>query len=179
MCVVIVCCLLARIIMRGTVIIVLLFFLSAVMEVYSQTLPYIRFMGTNLPQHSYIDLTLVGGGNDSVQCHTDLTTCCSDAEGSDRGDWYFPTGTRLPFSKGPIDRVFESREAQRVDLRVRGSPLLFDGIYRCDIETSATSDNNRKTVYVGLYQSTNGGQYMIIHMYRECAMPKRTQGIAG
>ncbi|CAI8046731.1 hypothetical protein GBAR_LOCUS25838, partial [Geodia barretti] len=40
-----------------------------------------------------------GSGSDSVQCHTDLSTCCSGTEGSHRGDWYFPDETRLPFSR--------------------------------------------------------------------------------
>ena len=157
--------------MRGTVIIVLLYFLSAVVEVCSQTVPYISFMGTNLPNHSYIDLTPVGDdldGSSSVQCHTDLTTCCSPDQGPDRGDWYFPGGNRLPFSRGIANGVFEARQAQRVDLRVRGSPTLPDGIYRCDIETNTTGYDTRKPIYVGLYQISNTGQYMIIYMYREC-----------
>ena len=169
--VVIVCCLHTDIIMRVTVYIVLLCFLSAVVDVCSQTVPYISFMGTNLPNHSYIDFTQVGEGSDSVQCHTDLTTCCSGAQGPDRGDWYFPNESRLPFAHNiSTNGVFESRQAQRVDLRVRGSPTLLDGIYRCDIETNTTSNDNRKTVYVGLYQS-NRGQYMLVHVYSGCVMP--------
>ena len=35
-------------------------------------------------------------GSDSVQCITDLSTCCSGAQGNHCGDWYFPDGTRLP-----------------------------------------------------------------------------------
>ena len=155
-CLVIVCYLHTDIIMRVTVLIVLLCFLSAVVDVCSQTVPYISFMGTNLPNHSYIDFTQVGEGSDSVQCHTDLITCCRAAEGPDRGDWYFPNGNRLPFSHGITNGVLQSRQAQRVDLRVRGSPILLDGIYRCDIETNTTSNDNRKTVYVGLYQSNRG-----------------------
>ena len=37
-------------------------------------------------------------GSDSVQCLTDLSTCCSGNEGPHRGDWYFPDGIRLPFT---------------------------------------------------------------------------------
>ena len=50
---------------------VLLCLLSALVEVHSKTVPYVSFMGTNLTNHSYVDLTLVGRvlkGNDSVQC---------------------------------------------------------------------------------------------------------------
>ena len=93
---------------------VLLCLLSALVEVHSQTVPYVSFMGTNLPNHSYVDLTLVGrarDGGDSVQCHTDLSTCCSSAQGADRGDWYFPNGSRLSFSDDP-GNIYESRQAQ-------------------------------------------------------------------
>ena len=156
----IVCCLHTDIIMRVTVLIVLSCFLSAIMDVCSQTVPYITFMGTNLPNHSYVDFTQVGEGSDSVQCHTDLTSCCSKAQGPDRGDWYFPNGGRLLFNSFSMHNLYENREAQRVDLSVHGSPTLPEGIYRCDIETSATSNDNRETVYVGLYWHKNRGQYM-------------------
>ena len=168
-CLVIVCCLHTDIIMRVTVLIVLLCFLSAVMDVCSQTVPYISFKGTNLSNHTYIDFPQVGEGSDSVQCHTDLTTCCSGTQGPDRGDWYFPRGRRLPFSFDVINKLYENREDQRVILSVRGSPTLPEGIYRCDIETSATSNDNRETVYVGLYKHNSRGQYM----YTACGIPNR------
>ena len=81
--------------MKVTVTSVLLCLLSALVEVHSQTAPYVSFMGTNLLNHSYVDLTLVGDaldGIDSVQCHTDLSTCCTGAQGDDCGDWYFSDG---------------------------------------------------------------------------------------
>ena len=137
---------------------VLLCLLSALVEVHSQTVPYVSFMGTNLPNHSYVDLTLVGrpdDGGDSVECHTDLDTCCSAAWGADRGDWYFPNGDSLGFSNGPDD-IYKHRGAQRVDLRRRNNGDT-SGIYRCDIETNAVNDEDgRETVYMGLYAS--GGE---------------------
>ena len=138
----------------------LLCLLSSLVEVHSQTVPYVSFMGTNLPNHSYVDLTLVGrpeDGGDSVQCHTDRDTCCSSAQGDDRGDWYFPNGNRLPFNGD----IYEHRDAQRVDLRRRNNGDT-SGIYRCDIETNAVNDDDgRETVYVGLYAS--GGQSLPIN----------------
>ena len=124
-----------------------------------QTYPYVSFMDQNLTNHSYVDLSLVGNGrdgSDSVQCHTDLSTCCSGSQGSYRGDWYFPDGTRLPFSGD----IYEGRGAQRVDLRRTSSPEP-TGIYRCDIPTNAVHhDTNtsvvRDTVYVGLYSGSKG-----------------------
>ena len=75
--------------------------LWSLVEVHSQTVPYVSFMKEPLPNNSYVDLTLVGEdtgdpGN-TVRCHTDLSTCCSGGQGSHRGDWYFPNGTRLLF----------------------------------------------------------------------------------
>ena len=139
---------------------VLLCLLSALVEVHSQTVPYVSFMGTNLPNHSYLDLTLVGranSGSDNVQCHTDLSTCCGGTGRPDRGDWYFPNGDRLQFSYEPDD-IYEHRDAQRVDLRRRSNGDT-SGIYRCAIETNAVrSDDSsdtttRETVYAGLYAS--------------------------
>ena len=141
--------------MKATVMSVLLCLLSALVVVHSQTAPYVSFMGTNLTNHSYVDLTLVGtlrNGSDSVQCHTDLSTCCSRDQGPDRGDWYFSNGTRLGFNLAGID-IYQVRELQRVDVRRRNN-LDISGLYRCDIETNAVNDEDgRETVYAGLYAS--------------------------
>ena len=168
---IIVYCLHVAIIMRVTAVAIKLLFLSAVMEVYSQTVPYIRFMGTNLSKNSYIKLTQVGNaGRTSVQCHTDLTTCCNKSQGDDRGDWYFPNGTRLPFSTNSYKKIFEVREDQRIYLTRRKNPVTPEGIYRCDVETKATSNDNRETVYVGLYLNSNRGQYLCSCMYTTCVL---------
>ena len=137
----------------GSAVLVLSLFWSLVH--CQQTFPYVSFMGQNLPDHSYVDLSTVGSassGGDSVQCHTDLITCCSGSQGYHRGDWYFPDGTRLLFS----GVMYEARGAQRVDLRCTGPT----GIYRCDITTNAVHDDTdilvRDTVYVGLYVGRGG-----------------------
>ena len=74
-------------------------------------------------------------GSDTVQCITDLSTCCSYAQGPHRGDWYFPDGTRLPFS-GRGD-IYEYHSAQRVALRHRNNPTSPVGIYSYYIPTNA------------------------------------------
>ena len=69
---------------------VLLWFL---VEVHPQTYSYVSFMGNTLPNNSYVNLNHVGddvSGNDSLQCHTDLETCCSSNEGPYRGHWFAP-----------------------------------------------------------------------------------------
>ena len=122
------------------------------------------FMSQTLANHSSVNLSQVGrpdiyDGGESVQCITDLTTCCSGTEGFHRGDWYFPDGTRLPFATPNID-TYEAREAQRVDIRRRNSVNSPVGIYRCGIPTIAvynvTDISVRDTVYVGLYTASGG-----------------------
>ena len=102
----------------------------------AQTFPYVSFRGQTLANHSYVNFSLVendASGSDSVQCHTDLIKCCNSTAGSHRGDWYFPNGTRLPFSTdSPKPAVGESRGNQRVDLRRKKQGT--SGIYRCDTQ---------------------------------------------
>ena len=94
---------------------------------HSQRVPYVSFMSQTLANHSYVNLSLVGtSGSDSVQCRTDLGTCCTSGDGHYRGDWYFPDGTRLPFS-GNGD-IYQQRIAQRVDIRRRNNPNSPGGI---------------------------------------------------
>ena len=128
----------------------LLCLLSAVVKVHSQTFPYVSFMGTNLTNHSYVNLTLVGraqDGSDSVQCNTNLPTCCSSSEGDHCGNWYFPNETRLPFPF-PQSGMYENCSSLQVNMGYTGNGGI-SGIYRCGIET--TSEDGRKTVYAGLY----------------------------
>ena len=107
-----------------------------------------------------MNLTAVGDatdGSDSVQCHSDLSTCCNSAAGGDFGDWFFPSGTVLPFPNA-AHNIFESRRmSQRVDLRHRGTGGAISGIYHCTVETNAVNDDDdREIVYAGLYAS--GGE---------------------
>ena len=132
----------------------------------SQTAPYVRFNEVDLPNHGYVDLSLVGvaeDGGDSVQCHTNLATCCTGAEGNipsaDRPDWHFPNGNGVGFSSGSDD-IYMYRGAQRNDLRRRNNALSPSGIYRCEIPIDdGDGDPNtfvRETVYVGIYSSGGG-----------------------
>ena len=129
----------------------------SITEVASQTtFPYVSFMGQNLSNHSYVNFTLVGNQPaSSVRCHTDLSTCCSIAQGVHRGDWYFPNGDRLLFT----GNLFEGRTDQRVEMRQTPSTTSRPGLYHCFIPTNAVHDEDggnstvRESVYVGLYYS--------------------------
>ena len=139
-----------------------IFWLNSLVEVHSQTAPYVSFSGQTLANNFYVDISEVGddgSGSDSVQCITDLSTCCTRDQGSHRGDWYFPDGTRLPFNTPDVD-TYEQRGAQRVDIRRRNNANSPTGIYRCDIPTNAvhndTDTSVRDTVYVGVYTASGG-----------------------
>ena len=90
--------------------------------------------------------------SDGLQCHTDLSTCCSSSQGPHRGDWHFPDQDQLQLSGD----VFQRRTAQGVNL-YHNSSSLTQGMYRCDIATESSSVNDSKqTVYVGLFNETEG-----------------------
>ena len=141
----------------------LVFLLWSLVEVHSQTAPYISFMGETLPNHAYVNLSLVGNdesGNDSVQCHTDLTTCCT---GQDSGDWYLPGMSLIPPYDELID-VYAVHRVKQVDLRRRRSNAI-SGIYRCDIAVQSEDQSTIESVYVGLY--SRGGIYMCRHTHTQ------------
>ena len=131
------------------------FLLWSNVDVHSQTAPYVTFMGEILPNNSYVDVSLVGdplSGGEGVQCHTDLTTCCSRHQGMERGDWYAPGSvTRLPFyESGNIDSVCEHRDNQKVILYHRPWVPHPNIRSRCDI---AVTDSGRGIIYMGIYET--------------------------
>ena len=154
--------------MKATLLCVLLCLLWSLVEVQSQAeYPYISFMGNPLPEHSYIDLSQVGRdrdtiNNNTVQCHTDLVTCCyyNSSVGIHRGDWFAPgSNTRLPFIDDGGD-IYETLTYQMVHLRRRNNANGPSGLYRCVIPTNAVHDDSDQsvgeTVYIGLYVSGGG-----------------------
>ena len=153
--------------MCGAAVSVLL--LWSLVEVHSQTAPYLTFMGETLPGHSYVDLSALGdidNETDYVVCHTDLASCCGGSL-PDRGFWFFPNGAELPGAVGSgaaNNPIVLMRGPQIVRLiRGTGSGDAPSGLYRCIIETvadngpgSPSPDNGiGETLYVGVY-STGG-----------------------
>ena len=141
-------------------VVALLFLLLFLVEVQcQQTFPYISFMGQTLANHSYVDISVVGiSASDNVQCHTDLSSCCSNIEDSHRGQWYFPNGTAL--EKSNQLAIYQHSLFRRVELH-RNSGTRPTGIYRCEIHTNDNS--GRETVYVGLYSTCDQGKYVTLH----------------
>ena len=125
-----------------------------------QEYPHVSFNGMVLANHSYVNLLLVNNTESgSVQCHTDLSTCCRSTNGPHRGDWSFPNGSVLGFRGSSDDDIVEFRDSLRVDLRRRNNGSG-SGIYHCSIATVSFHNNDntlQEHVYVGLYDS--GGQY--------------------
>ena len=117
----------------GKCTVVVLVLILSLVEVHSQTAPYVSFMGVNLPNHAYVDLTTVeediGDPGDTVRCHSDLTTCCTNSQGVHRGSWFFPDGEELPFASTSDDIVMD-REPQEVHIRRRNDAMSPSGIYR-------------------------------------------------
>ena len=162
----------------------LLCLLWSLVEVHSQTAPYLTFSDSVIPNHAYVDLSLMMyPGNDDttadissiVICHTDLATCCRSQAGPDQGDWYFPSGVKLRGAgKNNVNShpIAQRKRDQLVRLQ-RGPPEatgdIPDGIYHCDIETVAVNNvgnTARETVYVGVYGS--GG--ITVHVYTYTCM---------
>ena len=148
---------------------------SLVEVVHSQTAPYVSFSNQTLANHSYVVLSQVGSeqnGSDSVQCITDLNTCCTSGQGTHLGDWYFPDRDRLPFN-GDGDDIYEIRFDQRVDLRRMNNASSPNGIYRCDIATIAVHDDTdisvRDAVYVGIYTDTGGMSMLVANKAIACS----------
>ena len=155
--------------MCGPAVSVLLFLLWSLVEVHSQTAPYLTFMGeTLLPNNSYVDLSALGeldNVDDHVVCHTDLTSCCGGPGVNDRGFWYFPNGAELPGAAGgsgaATNPIVLMRDIQLVRLvRGTGPGDVPSGLYRCIIETIADNDDPGypspdngvgETLYVGVY----------------------------
>ena len=154
--------------MKATLLCALLCLLWSLVEVQSQTdheYPYLTFRGNNLPNHSYVDITKVGNvrsgdDSDTVQCHTDLETCCSDSQELPPGDWFTPSNTELTNSQS--SNMYQDRNSQVVHLRRRNNATGPTGIYRCFIAIHNDCDGSvGKTLYVGLYYGSEGGTYYI------------------
>ena len=141
----------------------LLLLLLFLVEVHSQqTFPFVSFTGPALADHSYVNLSTVGSdsdNSDSVVCHTDLSTCCSNSQGIHRGNWFFPNGDRLPFAGNSVP-IALGRGAQITIIRRTNDATGPTGIYRCRIATnevhSGTDQSVGETVYVGLYLADGG-----------------------
>ena len=166
----------------------LLCLLWSLVEVHSQTAPYLTFNDSVIPNHAYVDLSLMMyPGNDdttadtssTVICHTNLASCCRGSDGGDGGDWYFPDGGPLPgagINNENQQHPIAQRKLNQLVRLQRGptsaSGIVPDGIYRCDIDAVNSDDNTaRETVYVGVYGS-GGTCNMHTCVYSRAPLPQ-------
>ena len=95
--------------------------------------------GITYQNNSLVTLTDIGEGNDGLLCIT------NDVNGSVRGDWYFPNGTRV------LNTLKRTRDQIVVRMNRRGGGE--EGIYHCEIPDAM--DVNQ-TIYIGVYNTSTG-----------------------
>ena len=154
--------------MNAALFITLLSVLLSTSVLSQTTFPHVLFMGQTLSNHSYVDLSLLGSIDDeSMQCYTDLTGCCSATQGIHRGDWYFPDRFKV-FRSENLGDIYRRRSNRHVDLYRKNETLSPSGVYYCHIPTNSIHDDNDISigdrVYIGLYAS--GGINLYIHALR-------------
>ena len=136
------------------------------------------FLGVTLPNDSFVDfddILNIGSNNTipsnrnpsnrALQCITDLVNCCGTESGTvrtERGDWYFPDGTRVRdfdnssrawflVNRGP-NEIIDAREQQfygSVRLFRRFSRVPERGRFRCELPSAANPSVNQ-TLYVNI-----------------------------
>ena len=77
-----------------------------------------------------------GSNTNTIQCHTDLSTCCREEKGPHIGDW-FATGsdTRLPFS-GEGGDIYEARQSQVVHIHHSCWTIWYISLCYCNHDDS-------------------------------------------
>lgn len=123
------------------------------------THPLFLHQGLTLGNHSYVDITGVSTTfSGTLQCETDLSTCCTGTHGPFRGRWSFPNGVDL--ISGQREGIFQAAESRRVHLRREGDTTSPTGIYRCAIPTIAVHNDSdasvRAVIFVGIYTPDTG-----------------------
>ena len=96
----------------------------------------------------------------ALQCITDLVDCCGTESGTvrtERGDWYFPDGTRVRFgggtrflvSRGPNEVINGQQFNGSVRLFRRFSKIPERGHFHCELPNAANPSVNQ-TIYVNI-----------------------------
>ena len=110
--------------------------------------------GRTYQNNSCVALEVIGEGDNALHCVTNQTACCrppyTGQNGSAKGNWFFPNGTRVPSSSEQLD-FHRTRQKMVVRLnRRRGGE---DGIYHCEIPDSRGVYQN---IYIGVYSACRG-----------------------
>ena len=126
------------------------------LRTYSQTsVPFIRYSnGTHevpLSDNSVVNLEFLRKGG-TLQCITDLNSCCLSNENGGARRWFLPNRTKLieagvqQISSFIVNAEPGQFELELTDVMAIDDPAL-SGVYECEIDTLA----GRESVFVGLY----------------------------
>ena len=122
---------------------------------YSQTsFPRLRYSNGTfilpLSNNSVVNFEFLRKG--TLQCITDLNSCCLNNENGGARRWFLPNGTKL--IEGGIQEIsafIVNAGPQQFELELTDVTAVDDsalsGVYECEIDTLA----GRQSVYVGLY----------------------------
>ena len=102
-----------------------------------------------------------GSDGAALECITDLVDCCGTESGSpvrtERGDWYFPDGTRVGFgngiqflvNRGPNEVIMGQQFNGSVRLFRRFSGIPERGRFRCELPNAANPSISQ-IIYVNI-----------------------------
>ena len=99
---------------------------------------------TTYQNNSIVTLEDIGEGHYALLCIT------NGVNGSVRGDWYFPNGTRVLSTNGNSE-IHRTRGEMVVRMNRRGGGE--EGIYHCEIPDAM---NVNQTIYIGVYSTSSG-----------------------
>ena len=85
----------------------------------------------------------------TLECVTDLETCCTSPEGFHKGYWYDPNEEKVNFSfSGTGDRMFQSRGNRTIRLSRKGMGCN-EGQFCCKVETKRVNRQREGDDFVG------------------------------
>ena len=100
--------------------------------------------GVSYPNGSTVLWTDIGEEAAALQCTTDSTTCCTNAQGETRaGQFYFPDGTQVPVQGNSSSPYYRFRHSMYISLNRRSHIATQPtGEFRCEIpDASGTTVN--------------------------------------
>jgi hypothetical protein len=127
--------------------------------------PAFSLRGQSYPNHGLVLIDDIGetnetSGDGSLNCVSDLTTCCSDGL---RGDFHFPDGSVVSTLRNIRSGYYRNRGMDRIFLNRRPEGTA-QGLFQCRIRTVA-SPNEYQEFYIGVFDE-NSGEYRIIRLLR-------------
>ena len=119
---------------------------------------YLSLNGDIIPNHGYVKMSDIGStDNTALLCHTNRPA--SGGEVNSGGDWFAPDGDKVGgLTSTDVPGFGRNRGDMIVRLR-RNTGTPEEGIYHCEVEDA---DDVQQTVYVGLYNSGEGKECIII-----------------